>query len=603
MEQVNNRELNGKWQDLVDKCIDAYNDIDESEYRQRKIDNIKESRRIYEMIETSTSFPWKDAYNIVLPFLTITVDNLEPRIVASITGREPYLQFNLRGKAEPDELTAFIEEWFNAELKEVVKLENETSHVCHTILLEGTVYPVATYCEDKITRTEYEYSEDGMNVLVGEDGEAVTHDVEDSLFQGGKIEYVDFNDIYIPDNTDDWEKTDIIRIVRPTYGELKLWEKEQNGYMNIGKWLLADEVEQEDKSPSQDIVDVDFTGQKVIECLEYYVDYVYKKDTQDEEDVTDWTSERYVALIAKESEVLIRLLPLREINFQNEHIIKRIRLYPEKGRAYGSSMYEKMKSIQNGSSDTFNLLMNTAYICIIPWFLYSVKTGLPEDMELKPGAGIEVDDPSSVVFPKFNVNFNSFLPIFDVWTQLWERLGSIGDLQAGKPSHKAETATETMAVIQEGNIKHNYQSKVFKEEFLGLLRTLFDLYYKNMPFNKTFFYQGKEVIIPRKAMRRPLNFRLTGSTDLSNKILELRKLEQLYRMLSNNPVTNPVEITKDVVSGFRPDIDPEKYINPEIAQLLRQHFEQKKMQAEMAQKQREAGASVQAAQNILGQQR
>lgn len=592
-------ERNGKWQDLVTKCLQAYKDITASPYRERKIDKIKESRRIYEMIEKPTDFPWEDAYSIVLPFLTITIDNLEPRMVAGITGKEPYLQFNMTGVTEPDESVKFLEAWFNGELKEVVKIENVASRICHNLLLEGTVFPVATYNEDVITREDFIYSKEGY-IEVDETGEAKTEEIEDQVFQGGKVEYASFDDIYIPDDANEWEKTDVIRVVRPTYAELKTWEKDQKGYFNIGPWLLVEADVQTDGSSSQEVADIEFTGRETIECLEYHVNYIYQKEDEEEEDITNWTKERYVALIAKKSETIVRLLPLRSLNFQNEHVIKRIRLFPEEGRAYGTPLYEKMSSIQDGASDTFNLLMNTAYICILPWFLYSARTGLPTDMKLYPGKGVEVDDPSSVVFPKFNVNFTSFIPIFDIWIQLWERLGSIGDLQVGKPSQKADTATETMAVIQEGNIKHNYQTKVFKEEILSLFRTIYDLYYKNMSFDKKFFYQGRMVMIPRNAMRRPLIFRLTGSTDLSNTVLELRKIEQLYGMLRPDPIVNPIELVTDVIQGFKPDAPPEKYINPEISQLVQQHLQQKEMQAEMEQKQQEAQGMVQGAQAMAG---
>ena len=551
-------EKNGKWQDLVKKCFEAYDKIEASELRSDKIKAIKESHRIYNMKEKKTNFPWDNAYAMVQPLLTITVDNLEPRIVSSFTGREPYVQFSMTGVSEPDEACEFLETWFNEELKEVVGIDGVASRTTHGLLLEGTVFPVASYEEDSVTREDFIFSEDGM-IELGEDGEPLTESVSNQIFQGGRVKYVDFDDVYIPDSCDDWEKTDIIRKVRPTYADLKTWEREHAGYRNIDKELLGEEEESEE------------LNRKVIECLEYHVTYVDK----------EYNSERYVALIARKSETLVRLLKLRDLNFQNQHIIKRIRLYPEGGVAYGKSLYEKMKSIQNGASDTFNLLINSAFMTIIPWFLYSDKTGLPADVEIVPGQGIRVDDPDSVKFPQINMDISGFIRVFDVWLKLWERLGSIGDLQTGKPSSKAETATETMAVIQEGNIKHNYQSTVMKSEFLSLIRTLYDLYYKNMPFDTTFLYHEQEIMVARHTMRRPLKFRLTGSTDLSNKILELRKDEQLYTTLRQDPIVNPLELVSNLVKSFKPDGAVEKYINPEISQLVNQFLEQQQMQAEI----------------------
>jgi hypothetical protein len=557
---------NGKWQDLVDKCLAAHKKIKDSGVRQEKLDTLKESRRVYGMVPEKKNFPWENAYNVVQPFLAITVDNLEPRIVSSFTGREPYVQFNMTGVQEPDDMCEFIENWFNNELKEVVDLNSVSSRITHDLLLDGTVFPVASYEEDTVIREDFEFDDVG-NVQVNDAGEPVMVETEDQVFQGGRIDFVDFKDIFIPDNSDNWEKTDVIRIIRPTYSELLSWSEQGKGYMNVGKELLKEEVDDESRN------------QKVIECLEYHVTYIHKKEHQKKEDITNWTEERYVALIAIESETIVRLLKLRDLNLQNQHVIKRIRLYPEGGCAYGCSLYEKMRSIQDGASDTFNLMMNSAFMALIPWFLYSDKTGLPDDVEIVPGRGIKCDDPGAVNFPKIQNNVGSFVQVFNVWVALWERLGSIGNLQVGKPAHDAETATETMLVIQEGNIKHNYQAAVMKTEFVSMIKTLYDLYYKNMPFDKTFFYHDQEVSISRMAMRRPYSFRLTGSTDLSNKVLELRVAEQMYTMLRQDPLANPVELYSNVIKSFKPDAAVEKYISPEINQLIGKFLEQKEQEA------------------------
>ena len=42
---------------------------------------------------------------------------------------------------------------------------------------------------------------------------------------------------------EDWEKTDVIRTVRPTYAELKMLEQESEGYFNIDEELYKDELD------------------------------------------------------------------------------------------------------------------------------------------------------------------------------------------------------------------------------------------------------------------------------------------------------------------------------------------------------------------------
>lgn len=566
-------EKNGEWQPLVDYCFDLYDKIEASDYRKRKLEAIKESYRIYEQIEKASTFPWKDASNVVLPMHTITVDNLEPRLWSGITGKKPIVQLEMEGMTEQDELTKIIEDWFNQELEKTVKIEDEAGTIVHKALLEGTLYPIASYDEDEVITRDFVYDASTGNVAIDAEGNAHTQDNVESIFKGGKVEYAEFGDVYVSDDADDWEASDVIRAVKYTYAELQR-QKDKPGWMNIDESLLGEvnegyELGEGEQSPSQEVVGVKVTGQETIDCLECCVRFTFKTGKDDDKGGS-WENERYVALIAKDSKTLIRIRLLRDLNFRNEHLIKRIRLYKEHGRAYGSSMYEKIKSIQNGASDIFNMVVNVATVTMIPWFLYTDKAGMDGEAVITPGKGIKVDDPSNIVFPRFNQNPRSYIVFIEMFMSLWEKLGSIGDIQIGRlsESRKDATATETMAAIQEGNIKHNYQSKAFKEEFMSLIRTLYDLYYQKMPHDKTFIYRGKPMQIPRMAMKRKYKFKLSGSTDMSNKVLEMQKNEQMYKTLRQDPITNPIELIGNLVESFKPDSDKTKYINPQINQLV-----------------------------------
>ena len=610
------KDKNGKWQDFVDHCIDFYEDIGKSEYRDEKIAIIKEAYRVYEQKPVDTNFPWPDASNVILPLTTITVDNLEPRLVSGLTGKKPIMSFQIEGLTEQDEPTKILEDWFNDELDQVVKINDEVSTIVHKSLLEGTVFPIATYTEDEIVRRDYIFAEvtdpqTGQMVSTGnieidpETGEALTEDITDSVFQGGKVEYAEFTDVYMADDADDWESADVIRKIRPTYGELQQ-VKDDLGWMNIGDWLLDEsktkELSGDDQSPAQFISNIEKTGKETIPCLECYIDYTFKKEDQEDEDVTDWSVEKYVAVIAEQSKIIIRMLPLRELNFKNEKPIKRIRLYKEHGRSCGTSMYEKMMAIQDGTDDIFNMVVNVANVTMIPWFMYGNTAGIDGEPTLIPGKGIPVDDPTQIIFPKFSQNPRSYIVFIEMFMSLWEKLGAIGDIQIGRlsESRKDATATETMAAIQEGNIKHNYQSITFKEDFLSLLRTLYDLYYQKMPYDKKHLYKGQQVQIPRKQMRRPYKFKLSGSTDLANKVLEMQKVQQLYQALSQNPVADPIKITTDLVESVKPDAIAQQYINPqfiqmmqmlqqnpELPQVMQQYLQQKQTQAATQQNEQE----------------
>jgi hypothetical protein len=284
-------------------------------------------------------------------------------------------------------------------------------------------------------------------------------------------------------------------------------------------------------------------------------------------DVKDLTEDRMVALIARDLRIIVRLALLREINWKNEHLIKRVRLFPERGRAYGTSVAAKCKAIQKGASKTFNMAVNIAEIVLMPWFFYSSRAGIKFQGKLTPGMGVECDDPTAVVFPKFSINPDQMFQYLSIWEGYWERLISIGDLQVGRPASDKTTATEVMAVLQEGNVKHNYQVQTMRKEFLSVFITLYDLYYQHMPLQKTFLYNGQQVPIPRAAMRRPFRFILTGSTELSNKLIKRKETEDFFGFAANDPLMNPITIREDLCRDYG-RTDTARYINPQIAQVV-----------------------------------
>ncbi len=577
------KEKNGKWQHLVELCLDMYEEYKASKYRDAKIKEIVTSRKRYEQEEEDTNDPWTGASNIVLPLTTISVDNLEPRLVAGLIGKKPYVEFSLESDQEKDDQTELLEKWYNDELEDGVKIENETIGIVHDLLLEGTVYPVCDYDIDETVRRDFVFGQDGQ-MQMDESGNPQTEDKKDTVSEGGKIEIVPFTDIFTADNVENWEKAPVIRKVYPTYEELMRDKEDKAGYIgdNIGKWLIKEEsdekLSEDQQSPAQRIVDVEVAGKKTIECIECSLSYVFQKEEEEKEDVEDFTEEKYIVQIALEKQVLVRLVLLRELNFKNEHRIKRIRLFAEKGRSYGTSIYGKMRAIQDGASDTFNGVVNIADMAMSKAFFYDNKTGLKGDIELFPGAGIPVDNVEGIKFMELNINPREFIDFIYMWTQFWERLLSIGDLQIGRQKDDQKTtATEVMAVIQEGNVKHNYQSKTFKEEFLSVLRTLYDLYYQHMPFDKTFLYNGEQVIIPRQAMRRAFKFRLTGSTEMSNKLIERKENEDLFRLLMQHPMANQAKTLEDLLKSYNRTNTDEYIIDPKINQLLQAFLKEPKL--------------------------
>ncbi|MFH1641045.1 MAG: hypothetical protein ABIA66_03670 [Candidatus Omnitrophota bacterium] len=562
---------------LVEYCLDLYQEYGKSEYRDAEIKEIQASRMTYEQKSDKDPGPWPGASNEVLPFETITIDNLEPRLVAGLTGRDPIVAFGAEG--EKDEEEEIIEDWFNKELKAAVKVEEMARNAVHTLLLEGTRYSAQEYDETEILRRDFIFDENtGLPQFDEKTGKPLFEDRPEIAFEGCKDIQIPFNKIFIPDDVgtpEEWEETDKIREVEYTYGDL-MSKKDVYGWHNIGPWILPKsdkkKLAEKDKTPSQIVAGVDVTGKETIKCIEchisYPIKYIGKEETTTDEEWASYEEDRVIVTIAVDEKLCIRQLLQREINFNNESILKRIRLFAEEGRSYGKSIHGKMKAVQNGASSLFNRLLNLADICMLPWYFYQAGAGVRGDQVVKPGQGVQVEDISKIKFPEFfKINPQQYIEFFKLFIDLWERLVGLGMPQQGKQTTEGKTATEILTVVQEGNIKHNYQSKTFKEEFLSILRTIYDLYYHYMPYDKKIEYGGKQIMLPKQRMRRPKAFRLTGSTEQANKLIERKETEDFYNFTAQDPLFNPIKIREDLCKAYnREDVD--SYIKPEIKQLI-----------------------------------
>lgn len=569
---------NGPYEQLVKYCLELYNKFDKSEYRATKITEIEEGRKAYELIADKSMELWDGASNEVLPLTAITVDNLEPRLVSGLVGRDPIMQFSMVGMTEKDDQTKLIETFYNQELKNVVRIETATMSIVHTLLQEGTYFGAPEYSLEQKKQKDFVYGQDGTIQIDPTTKRPVVQEVQVTAFEGGKIENIPFSDILCADDVgsiEKWEKCDKIRKVRPTYAEL-MRKKGKLGYIgdNIGPWLFGEtgdgKKSDDAKSPSDNVAGIEVTGKKVIESAEFHISYpIYKDEDQDWKDQTNFEEEEIVVSIALKSKKIYRLVYKKDLLFSNESLIKRIRLFPEDGRSFGTSVYGKIKGMQKGGSDVFNAIINSFYVVMLGGGFYEEGAGLRGKISKQPGEYIQVDDIDKVkdVTPK--INPAAYIGLFEVIMSLWERAGSISNPQIGRPDSKEKTATEIMVVIQEGNAKFDYQAKSTRDEFLMLLKTLYDLYYQYMPYDAKMVYNGQSVAVPRKAMKRDFAFSLSGSTAAANKAIERKEAEDLYNLGMANPLINPMQVVEDLLKAYG-KMDVKKYIKPEIVQVLQQ---------------------------------
>jgi hypothetical protein len=582
-------------QKLVKHCCDLRDVFMASEYRSAKLEEIEKSRKAYEQQQEDDGWPFEGARNIVVPMTTITVDNMEPRLVAGLIGKDPVVRFEMDGMNEKDEPTNILEDWYNKELKNTVKIKPATVNLIHNVLLDGTVFCIPAYDLKEIKRRRTAIDQMGKPVMDQATGLPAKVEVMETVSEGGRIDLIPFDDILIPDDVgtiEEWEECDKIRIVRPTYGELqRLQQKGAPGYANVGPYLLTgNATDAHEGSTAQQVDGIKITGKEIVECIECHISYpIYQEEEKGPEEQVNFEEERIIVTIATKTNTVIRLIKQNEILGENSSLIKRIRLFPEWGKSYGTSIFGKLKNIQQGGTDIFNMIINVAYLTMMPWFFYDNKSGLRGEKTLKPGKGVSVDDVNGVMIPEFKVNPGQYIQFLNVFTTLWERVGSIGDWQLGRTNERGgrKTATEVMSVIQEGNIKHNYQAEVTKDEFTAVLQTLYDFYFEKMNPAKVFTYAGKAVKIPVQAMKRGYRFVLAASTEAANKYIDRREKEDLMNLLGGDPYINPLKPREEILKAYGifnvgEWINPQvKMIadaavqNPEVGRVVQQYLQEK----------------------------
>lgn len=557
-------------QKMVRYCLDLYRKFKESAYREKTISEIEDSHKAYNQEAEETSFPFEGASNDPLPLDTITVDNVEPRLVAALIGKEPIVRFEMDGMEKKDEATEILEDWFNKELKNKVKIKPVTINIVHQLLLEGTVYAVPEYSVVNKKRKEFLVDQRTGLPMLDETQNRVVVETEQTVYDGGKIDIIPFSDVFVADNIgtiEEWEEAEKIRLVRPTYAELQE-EKDKIGYQNIGPFLLTEKTDRVEQSPGQVVSGADVTGKEVIECLECHISYpIYQDQEKEEDQQTDFRQERIIVTIAIQSETVVRMLKQSDKIMDNSCLIKRIRIFPEMQKSYGKPIHGKFKSIQKGGTELFNMLINIAYLTMMPWFFYDKRSGLRGEITLRPGQGVPVDDVNGIKIPEFRINPSQYLEFVNIFMSLWEKLGNISDTQIGRVKDSNATATEIMTVVQEGNVKHNYQSEQMVTEYLSVLQTLYDLYYQQMDPNKSVKYGSKMVPFPFAVMRRNYRFALTGSTEAANKYIDRREKEDLMKVLGGDPYIVPTKPREELLKAYGVR-ELEQWINPQVKMLV-----------------------------------
>jgi hypothetical protein len=587
-----------KLKEIAEHICLKFDEFKQAEKRKAVKERVEEARKAYEQDTPPATEPWAGASNIKFPFDTITVDHMVPRLYATIAGKDPILNLTDFGQLDKQAREDIIK-FDNWVLNNDVKLPTILDGWLHRMAVDGQRYMLVYWDRDKIKRRDFAQDEEG-NLVTEEtyqtnpemyQGEMVPylgmmmHEYEEVVHDGAKVEFVDLDDVYFPDRVDDWEEVPVIRKYWETYEAYKYkavtkgirgWVKPDKDAMEEIEGALYDKrpgddqeltLEQKDTEDKDSPTEEGKLKQELL-FLEGHINW----------DVDgDGIQEKLIARVEYNKRKLVYIRNNNELDPRNRKQIRMTTLFPEPHTGYGYGFFHKLRQIRDGASTLFNTLINSAVIAMLPWFIYEEGAGFEEqEPELHPGKGVKVKDADKVKFPNINANAAIFKDFLNFYIGLWERITGMSDYSLGRESEtvgkKGSTATGTMAIIQEGQIVHEYRGVTIQKQFEEIFEIIHDLYYLNMPPGLDMAVLGKPM--DRRLMSRNYKLKLIGSTTSANRYSERMEVQEALMVgekATQMGLVNPDPLLRMFFKTIR-NLDVDEVMAGPMAMVLQRLF-------------------------------
>jgi hypothetical protein len=589
-----------KLDEIADYVCEKFDEFRRSDKRRKVKERVAEARTAYDQDTEPATEPWEGASNMKFPLDTITVDHMVPRLFATIAGKDPILNMEDFGTLDKQYREDIIK-FDNYVLKNDVKLPKILDSWLHTMAVDGQRYMLVHWEREKIKRRDFVVDPLAEQGLLTEEnyyqnpglyqGEMVPylgmmmHEFEETVHDGAKITFVDFDDVYFPDRIDDWEEAPVLRKYWETWEAYKYKAEKAKfrGWLKPGKELLEEfegalyekrpEADEELRLEVPDTEDRSSTTEegKLKQELLFIEGHVcWDVDG-------DGIQEKIIVRAEYNTRKCVYIRNNNELDMFNRKQLRMTSLFPEPGTGYGYGFFHKLRQIRDGASTLFNTLVNSAVIAMLPWFIYEEGAGFEEqEPELHPGKGVKVKDADKVKFPSINANAALFKDFLNFYIGLWERIVGLSDYSLGRESEsvgkKGSTATGTMAIIQEGQIVHEYRGLTIQKQFEEIFEIIHDLYYLNMPPGLDAAVLGKP--LDRRLMSRNYKLKLMGSTVSANRYnerLEVQEALMIGEQGAKMGLVNPEPLLRMYFKTIR-NLDVDEVLAGPMAGILERLF-------------------------------
>ena len=166
------------------------------------------------------------------------------------------------------------------------------------------------------------------------------------------------------------------------------------------------------------------------------------------------------------------------------------------GRYWSAGLPEMLIDLEDELRVNHNMATEGAALAMNPTLAYRPAAGLtPEKIKIEPGVAIPVDNPQTDIW-QIKISAEMGLATWKEQAVLayGEKLTGLSDMQLGRQSDRPNaprTARQTVALLEEGNVRISLDSKVLREDMSAVISHIWDMEYMFSP-EQTFFRVTEE---------------------------------------------------------------------------------------------------------------
>ena len=513
---------------------------------------------------SSAEGPFEDSSSLHLPVAFTVVKTYHARMLQTIVGVDP--PFNVKARrADSTERTQLIEDLMSYALSEWINDRQGIDLVLDTFIWDWitTGVGIAKISWDvkyqKFIDVEEVPEEGPPRFVIDEEGnersfptiQMKEQEVERVIekFRGPRLDHIRAEDLIIVGGDGDPDQADVV-LHRQYVTASELWTLSDRKIFRedaVRKTIHSGPDSRESGISNniklQRSQDAGFSQLDNDNDLDRYE--IYEAYASADVDGSGINSEIIVWVHAKTREIL-RATYLNRVNKAGDRPFAKIDFHKRPGEVYGMGLIEILHPLTTEMDAMHNMRIDFGMLSTMPYGFYRPSSSIePEEIELRPGALIPVDNPQTdVFFPNLgNRTVFGFQEEAALQTMI-ERLTGISDLSLGVLSSQqgaTRTATGARALIGEASANLDVHLRRLNVGWKKILETILHTLQQRMPQGFSFRVTGQDgadyfaQIKDREQIMGDFDFDLSSNTSNSNKAIQQQAAQQI-QTITNNPL-------------------------------------------------------------------